>query len=53
MPSATARVAGAGPNSSAVVMKNVSEMVTLAEIDPIFSENEPAIAVRAAKISHS
>ena len=39
--SAIASVAGAGPNSSAVVMKNVSETVTLAVIDAIFIENEP------------
>ena len=38
---ATASVAGAGPKSSAVEMKNVSEIVTLAETVPIFIENDP------------
>ena len=46
-------VAGAGPNSSAVVMKNVSETVTLAETDPIFIENEPVSSASAANNSHS
>src|SRR5688572_7374390 len=41
VPSAFATVAGAGPKSSAVVMKNVSETVMLAETDPVFIENDP------------
>src|SRR5688572_4796243 len=53
LPSAMASVAGAGPNRSAVVMKKVSEMVTLADTDPIFIENEPVITASAAKKSHS
>ena len=53
VPIALARVAGAGPNSSAVVMKNVSETVTLAVTDPIFIENEPVSIASAANSSHS
>src|SRR5687768_16489861 len=53
VPSAFATVAGAGPNSSAVVMKNVSETVMLAETDPVFIENDPVSSASAAKSSHS
>ena len=53
LPRAIASVAGAGPKSSAVVMKNVSAMVTLAVTDPIFIENDPVTTASAAKNSHS
>src|SRR5687767_12799238 len=53
VPSALATVAGAGPNNSAVVMKNVSETVMLAETDPVFIENEPVKSASPANSSHS
>ena len=53
VPRAIASVAGAGPKRSAVVMKKVSAMVTLAYTDPIFMENEPVTIASAAKKSHS
>ena len=53
VPNACATVAGAGPNSSAVVMKNVSETVMLALAGPAFIENEPVSSASAASSSHS
>ena len=51
--SATASVAGAGPNSSAAVMKNVSETETLAEIDATFIENDPVRTASATNNSQA
>jgi hypothetical protein len=46
-------VAGAGPKSSAVEMKKVSETETLAETDAIFIENDPVSIASAANSSHA
>src|SRR5919106_4037520 len=48
---ATAKVAGPGPNSTAVVMKNVSATEMLADTDAKFSLKEPATIASAEHIS--
>ena len=53
VPNAFATVAGAGPKSSAVVMKNVSETVMLALADPAFMENVPVNSASAANTSQT
>src|SRR6266849_2121472 len=50
---ATAMVAGAGPNSRANAMKNVSEIEMVATTDAILIVKEPATIARTAKRTHS
>ena len=50
---ATAMAAGAGPNSYASVMKNVSDMETVATTDAILTLNDPVAMASAANSIHS
>src|SRR5213593_124876 len=50
---ATAIAAGAGPNSSASVMKNVSEIEIVATTDAILTLNDPVAIASAANSIHS
>src|SRR5437016_7291082 len=49
---ATAMVAAAGPNSSAIAMKKVSATETRADTEAILIVNEPASKARPANRSH-
>src|SRR5689334_8100084 len=51
--SATAIVAGAGPNSSASVIKNVSEIEIVATTEAILTLNDPVAIASAANSIHS
>ena len=51
--SASATVAGAGPNSSAEVMTKVSDALIVASIEAILIVNEPVTSARNANAIHS
>ena len=50
---ATARVGGAGPNSSAVAIRNVSSIPTVADTDATFSRNQPPTITIAPSVSQA
>src|SRR5688572_11677858 len=51
--SASATVAGAGPNSSADVMTKVSDALIVASIEAILIVNDPVTSARKANAAHS
>ena len=51
-PSAIASVAGPGPKSNAVVMKNVSSIAMFADSNAKFNRNDPATIASAPSATH-